>query len=235
MPFAEHLIGTADVTLSTLDEETKEVRLNLGDARGSSGIAANVGYWGLDGFISRPNDPGDSGPEDGACQALYLQDGNNKKVISTRDNRFTEFVAELGEGDRAIVSNCEARFFLKKERSGLTLFTKDLKSGSPTEGEGMMIDLSGKDGTISITGAGCAFTMAEKKITIGVQGGPVLEMDEKSITFTGGYMAVNTKGGHLGAAIAIVPNPASPPPPYPVGIAFGPVPGFSSGTWKVAP
>lgn len=200
MPFAEHLIGTADVTLSTLDEETKEVRLNLGDARANTGIAANVGYWGLDGFISRPNDSGNSGPEDGACQALYLQDGNNKKVIATRDNRFTEFVAELAPGDRAIVSNCQARFFLKKERAGLTLFTKDLKPGSPTEGEGMMIDLSGKDGAITITGAGCVMTMAEKKITIGVQGGPVLEIDENGFTFSGVYMAINTKGGHLGEA-----------------------------------
>ncbi len=117
--FASYTTQVSDILASNV--VNGEVRINLGDLVDGIGIGADAGLWGVDGFVSRPNDPSD----DGACQAIYSVSGNQKRVVATRDNRFSVQTGNLAEGDRAIVSDCAARFVLKKERGSLSFITTD--------------------------------------------------------------------------------------------------------------
>src|SRR3990167_5975490 len=109
--WADHLTGVADILASTSDGG--EVLVNLGDIRDNSGIAAEAPMWGVDGFVSRPNDP----DEAGACEALYVVDGDEKRVLATRDMRFSEQVGTLQPGDRAIFTDGEPRLLVKKAKN----------------------------------------------------------------------------------------------------------------------
>ena len=143
-----------DVLLSTA--EKGEIRVNIGDVDKKVGYAINVPVWGPDGYISRPNDP-----EDGACRAVYFVDGHNRRVLATCDNRFAKQAGTLEPGDRMIVSDSPARFFLRKKDQRIGFYTESIDDAT-VGGKGMLLDLSGKEAAITIKVWGCLLHMDGK-------------------------------------------------------------------------
>ena len=197
-------ILTADILATEATDG--EVRAQLGDAALGKGFAQEVAIYGVDGFVGRPNPPDAEG---NAAQALYLQDGDDAQIIGTRDNRWADKVGTMDDGDRAIVSEGAARFFLRNERDAIVLYTEH-----GTEGKGMLLDIGGVEGEIKIiNGAGPSFiTIGPDSITMGVDGGGTLTIDKDGVRVTGAsFQAVTTKVqlGDMGGT-------GTPPPPLPV-------------------
>lgn len=228
--FADHLIGHADVLTSQVDANTKEVTFNLGDSRSDKGVGAASEYWGIDGFISRPNDPGTSDDDDGACQAIYLQDGQVKRVIGTQDYRYTKFAGNLEEGDRAIVTNCPARVWLKKKRDAVVLYTE---RRDEEQDKSMMIDMDGENGVVTISCGNGFVRIDNETCTLGVNGGSTLQLQKDgNVSIKGQYFQCATAGGMLGCM------PGEVPPVKPVNsILYGPsgMMGVASLNWVIGP
>lgn len=211
-----------------LATETKggEVRANIGFSESGKGIGAGEAmWWGTDGFVSRPNNPDD----DGACMAWFFADGNDRRLLAYRDNRFADKVGELEPGDRAIISRGEARFFLKTGNDSVTLYT----ASQVDDGQSMMVSLDGQAGEITISCAGAFLKMSNGKVTIGVAGGKtIMTIDENGVQIDGNQFRCATKSGHLG-----ILAPQVPPVPGLNAILGGPsgMTGAPSSSWTVSP
>lgn len=131
---ADDLIVTADITLVTV--QSGEVRCNVGDATSSEGIGAVCSVWGMDGYIAAPNLPEPDGTA--ACQCIYVQDGNEKKIIGTRDHRFQPQTGNIEAGDRLIVCKSAAKVVLKDSKATVTLATTD--DGTPSGNSSQIIN-----------------------------------------------------------------------------------------------
>lgn len=114
MKFVDHLTGIADI-LAT-DVNSGEVRVNLGDLFDGKGIAAGAPMWGQYGFASRPADPDAAG----GCMAIYYVDGNQKRVLLTRDNRYVVNIGDLQPGG-AVQFNDTGSFHQIQGGSGLQI------------------------------------------------------------------------------------------------------------------
>lgn len=201
-----------------------EVRCNLGYSDSGKGIGAGEAMWfGSDGFVGRPNDP----DEDGACMAWFFADGNDKRILAVRDNRWSDKVGELEPGDRAIISSGEARLLLKVGNDSITLYTE-----SQPDQQSMMVALSGEDGEITISCAGSWIKMSNDSIVMGVKGGKaMLTIDENGVQVDGNQFRCATLSGHLG-----VISPLVPPPVGLMSIVAGPIGiiGVGSPKWTVS-
>ena len=143
-------IFAADVTLSV--DENGVPRINIGDAQTGVGFGASVALWGSgDGFVSMPNAP------DGAscAQALVLVEGNTKRALALRDNRWIGAAGTLAEGDRAIVSDSEAWFLLTRSQHRIRL-----RSEHSIVGE-LLVDVNGSAGTIKLSVGPVTLTINE--------------------------------------------------------------------------
>jgi hypothetical protein len=187
--------STADVTLSTVEEG--EVRVNLGEKSDGSGFGAACSLWSSDGFIGCPNEQDDAG----ACQVIYLQDGNEKLGIAARDARYNDKVGALAEGDRAIISGCAARLLLKKASSSISLYTENQLDDDSS----MVIAMDGSKGKIRIICGKSQIQIDNDGITL-MSNGSILKLDANAITMMGKFAALATGGGCLGT-IAGVPAP----------------------------
>ena len=172
-----------------------EVRLKLGDSQTDEGARADAAWWGSDGFVSMPNEPDDRG----ACQALYVTEGNNSRCVATKDNRITGEYAQMVAGDRAIVSDCDAKLLLKKDANSITLATANddglvLCQVSPTAITFMM---PGSPGTM--------FQMTPSRIVLMVNGGGSLIIDAAGVHIGGNLAEVNTGMVTLGMLAPNVP------------------------------
>lgn len=198
--FPDDLIGSADILTSALDD-SGEVRLNLGDALTGEGISNDSSYWGIDGFVSRPNDATSTG----AAQALYMVDGHQKRVLASRDNRWITGYGQLAAGDRAIVSDCEAKFLLKKDRSAVTLYT----TNEQDDNNSMMVDVDGKNGIITIINAGSVLRMTKDEIVLAVSGGnaSITLNGDGAVQITGKSFWAATSGVCLGTVGGAPPIP----------------------------
>ena len=197
---SDNLTQIADVTASTIASDG-QVRVNIGDAFTGKGFAADAPLWGLDGFVSRPNDP----DADGAAQVLYLVDGDNKRAFASRDNRWASKAGNLAPGDRAIVSNCDARMFVKKERNAVTLYTVNEKD----DGHSMLVDLAGKDGNLIILNGSAQIRMTKDSITLGVSGGGAIVIDKDGVQVLGAQAAINCSTVTIGLMGGAPPPPGS--------------------------
>lgn len=214
---------TADILDSTAEDG--EVRCSLGDYITDFGYSTDNPMWGPDGFIARPNDPTD----DGACQAFYVQDANDRRIVATNDPRFTEQVGELEPGDRAIVTDGPPRVLVKQESQSVTLYTENMND------ETMMVSLDGLEGVISLLAGTSWIKMTAEKITLGVSGGGQVVIDKSGVTVAGGQFVAATLGGCLG--IIGVPPTATVPMQPAQSILYGPVgpAGVPSLNWTVVP
>lgn len=218
MKFADHLTSIADILLST--QTDGEVRCNIGELTDGAGWGAATPIWGQDGFLAMPN----AADDDGACQALYVVDGNQKRIFATRDNRFTSKVPSLKAGDRAIVSNCDARIMLAREKNQIVLYSVNAKDDDSS----MMVEVNGSEGSMTLLNGPSMVRLTKDKIQLAA-GGTVVELSADGFMVFGKHCALNTGGGNLGVLGAI-------PPPQGVGsILAGPagMTGVPSTKWTV--
>lgn len=190
MPDANALIDIADVLHSTA--ENGEVRVNLGNVQTGAGYSLSAPVWGPDGYLARPNDPAD-----GAARALYMTDGHNRHVIGTADYRFTPQAGTLEPGDRMIVTDGPTRFYMKKAEAQVGLYTEATDEPA-VGGKGMILDLSGSDGTIQLRFGGTLIVLDGSTVTIlaaGATSQSSIVMTDTTITLTAG--TVNIAGGFV--------------------------------------
>lgn len=154
--------GRADVLASSM--ENGDVRVNLGDALTNEGYVADAPWWcSGDGFVSRPNNPSDNGG--GSCVAFWFFDGSQRVAVAARDGRYAEKAGSLQPGDRAIVSDCDARFVLKRETNSVTLYT----ANETDDDNSQMIDLRGKTGVTLLLNGGCMIRQKKDEVLVTVQ------------------------------------------------------------------
>ncbi len=156
MRFADHLTQIADVLHSTA--EGGEVRINVGEETTGEGERASVPVWGPEGYIAAPNDTSDKG----AAQALYLVDGQQQRAFAFRDNRFAAQAGTLEPGDRMIVTDGPTRFYMKRQRAQVGLYT-EAASEPPIGGKGMILDMNGEAGVLQIKCGGCSIVLDGQK------------------------------------------------------------------------
>jgi hypothetical protein len=194
----------ADV-LSSKAEDGK-VFCTIGDVRNAFGMAGDCPMTSSDGFISRPNDPDDRG----CAQALYWHDsGNEKYLIGVVDHRFADKVGTLGPGDRAIITDGEARVFVHKATDSVEIVTADKKTGNT-----MLVSVDGSTGNISIVGPQTSIDMGVDDtgggyIALRVAGGAALTLDKNGIKIVGKHLHAACPGGILGGD-PMVPVTAPP-------------------------
>ena len=220
MTDVDQVIDTADVLQSTVEDG--EIRCTLGDSRSDYGYAQDCPVWGVDGFMSRPNDPSDTG----AAQAFYINDANELSIIGTRDNRFAEKAATLKPGDRGILTDGEARLFLRKDGT-ITLFSRTDDEQTETQ-----IEVDGKGGKLKLF-CGTSWIEMDKESIILSAGKSSIMIDKDGITLVGKHFAGNCSTGNLGTL-----NPLAVPLPGPAAsLLFGPVgmAGAPSKSWTCVP
>jgi hypothetical protein len=184
-----------DITATSMDGG--DVRVNLGDSITNEGAAAEEPWWTCaDGFISHPN----HADADGACQAFFMRDGNQRIAIAARDGRYASKCGELLPGDRAIVSSCAARVLLKAADSACTIYSENQKDNNSS----MLNSVDGKNGQILMANGGASIQMLKDKIVLSV-GASMIVLDQAGVHVYGGHFAANTKSGNFGVVGAIVP------------------------------
>jgi len=186
----------------TSSAERGQIRVNIGDVDKQTGYGVSLPVWGPDGYLAMPNDPGN-----GAARAFYFKDGTNARALAFSDNRFTEQAGTLKPGDRMIVSDSPARFYLRKADARLGFYT-EAESDPPVGGKGMLVDLSGKDGVIQLRAGGCSITLDGQKGTItlcaaGPSGAATLVLDStKGVQLLSGIVNVDAPMVTLGLTSA---------------------------------
>lgn len=201
------------------------VRIKVGDAASNEGLSSDCGVWGTGGFVSRPDLPSSAG----ACEVLTVTDGNERRVIGTRDKRQADKVGTLEEGDRAIVGSSPARLFVKAGKKSVVLYTEDDDGGSS-----MLINIEGESGKIQIIhGGGASFEMSKDTIVLSA-GGSSLEIGPKGISAIGAHIGLNAMSGNLGI---IGPQGESPPLAPVASVLCGPtgMAGVPCLHWTVSP
>lgn len=190
--FADHLTAIADVLHSTA--ENGEVRVNLGEDTTGEGEHIDVQVWGPDGYHARPNDPDDKG----ACQALYLIDGQQQRVFAFRDNNNAKQAGALEPGDRLIDTRGAPRVYVKQKRQRVGLYT-EMKSAPPVGGKGMTLDLDGEAGNILIKRAGQVIVLGDdggiSLVCAGAASQSSITMTPTSITIAAGVVYID--GGNV--------------------------------------
>lgn len=198
----DHLIGFADVLAVTTDGG--EVRIRIGDAVLQQGFGEGIPAYGPDGFIGVQNLPTEDGK---SAQLMYVQDGNRKICIGSRDNRFKEKIGTGKPGDRMIITDGEARFMIKQERDAVTLYTVNQDAD-----KSMMLDLDGSAGQALWLNAEAFIRLMKDEIVLAVNGGGAIRISKDGVQVTGGsFQAVcgAVQLGDMGGGIAPPPTPAS--------------------------
>jgi hypothetical protein len=224
MSYAQDTIQEYDI-LATDRDDSGELRVNIGDSLTEEGETLGSSLWAADGFFGRPVDP----DERGACRALYHVEGNQQRVIATKDNRFVAAYFDLEPGDRAIVTDGSPKFFIKAATQQIALYTENAgDSGSP-----MTVSLNGETGTIDITTSEgstvASIQMKPNEINI-VGGGCCINMKDGILSLFAEYLNLSAGKGNLGVIGGIVPPATS-------AIIYGTsgMTGLPSANWVVAP
>ena len=202
-------ILTADILATEATDG--EVRAQLGDATLGKGFVQEAAIYGVDGFVGRPNPPDVEG---NAAQALYLQDGDDTQILGTRDNRWADKVGTMEPGDRAIITDGEARVFVKQSRDAVVLY-----SVNQPEDKSMLLDIGGLEGEIKIVNGGAFITMTNDSIVLAVNGGGSLTIDADGVRVIGNSfqaVAMSVQLGDVGGGT---------PAPQTGGVLWGPTPG----------
>jgi len=170
-----------DLMRSDVDASTGEVRVNIGNAVDGVGFGASVGMWGVDGFLSRPNAAADSN----AAQGLYMTQGNQRRVFASRDTRWAGPFGALGEGDRAVVSDCDAGLWLDKSANLIKLASAG--GAAVTAGASSVV----------LTFGGCTVTLAALAMTLewapsaGAPAVSTITLNAAGVAITGLAVTVN--------------------------------------------
>ncbi len=212
---ADALLLTADVLAS--DNSNGEVRCKLGEATTGQGKSADVPMYCSHGFVGVPEAPDEDGS---ACQAFYAQDGDEQKIVGTRDNRLAGKLGEMKDGDRAIVNLGEARFDIKRDKDAVSTSTKNKKTGKP-----MRSLLDGDAGEIHVDNGDASAVIKPDEIVLAVAGGASIRVGKDgTVKIVGTVIQAIAPVVQLGDQ-----GGGQPPPPSPAGaVAIGPQPGAVS-------
>ena len=164
--YADTLTDIADIVTSTV--VNGDVRFNLGDATKGTGVDANSPFFGIDGFVSMPNES----DGDGAADCFYFVTGNQKIGLGTRDRRYLDKVGALKAGDRVMFSKGAARILLKNADDLVVLYTE-----AQADGTSQIIANSGKEGKILLTVGLTRIEISKDRIELSINGGPALVLD----------------------------------------------------------
>lgn len=207
-----HLIDRFDVLSAEL-AENGDTLIQIGDAQSGEVESSNVRMWVGDGFLGIPNVPS----SDGNAQVLGVLDGNEVRATGSRDRRFVNAAGALEPGDRAIVSDSEARFLLKREDDNITLYSVNQKTD-----ESMMVSIHGKNGELQVINGKSFINLRGDAISIGVSGGPIITIDKDGVKIGGKALTVNTESVALGNGATIPVLTGTPATPKPSGTVFVP-------------
>lgn len=131
--FADHTTDIGDILQSVVEDG--EVRVSLGKYAGqnetSLGVSSDAPVWQQTGFASRPADP----DERGSAMAVYVLDGDQKRVVATRDNRNINLIAELLPGE-SIVFGQNGNFLRLHQDGRISMFTTE---GNDPTGDGASV------------------------------------------------------------------------------------------------
>lgn len=225
MTYPQDTLQVYDILATDRDADTGEIRVNIGDSLTEEGETLGSSLWAADGFFGRPNDPTD----EGACQALYHVEGNQQRVIGTKDNRFTSAYSELEEGDRAIVTDGSPKFFLKKATQQVALYTEN----GGDNAKPMIVDLNGADGIITLSvsdGTDVGMIQITPTKIVLAAGLATLTLEAGMLSMIADYIGINAGRGNLGVIAGAVPPATS-------GILYGVsgVTGVPSVNWTISP
>jgi hypothetical protein len=158
----DNAIIKADV-LATDRDASGEIRINIGESTDGSGLASSAALWCADGFFGVPVEP----DADGACSVLYQVEGNQRRAIASKDNRFVDAYGQMAPGDRAIVSDCKARWLMKRESDSITVYTQDAND------DPLVLSVDGSQGAIiaQVGGAGGTATLEMKSGEVKISAG----------------------------------------------------------------
>lgn len=213
-----------DVLLSTVTNG--EVRLRVGDHASNTGLSDSEAMWSPDGFIGRPNAPDSRG----ACQVVALTDGNVRRVVGCRDNRFIDKVGTLAEGDRVIVTDAACRVLIKKETASVALYTE-----AQSDNASMMINVHGADDAIQlIHGGGSYVEVKRDKLVLSCGKASLTLNADGSIQLLGTNIGLNAPSGNIGI---VGPQGEIPPAPPMASILCGPsgMAGVPALHWTISP
>lgn len=188
--FADHVTDIADILTSTAEDG--EIRVSLGDVRTGDGYDSNAAVWGPDGYLARPNAQGD-----GATRALFIVDGNARRVIATTDRRFSAQAGTLEPGDRMLVTDAACRLYMKRARAQVGMYT-EASDEPPVGGKGMILDLDGEGSVIQLRFGGTMIVLDGKTVTIvaaGAASSSSITLSETAITLTA--PTINVAGGFV--------------------------------------
>lgn len=169
--FTSSLIDHADIVTSTVVDG--DVRFNLGDATKGTGVDADSPFFGIDGFVSMPNDA----DGDGAADCFYVIEGNQKIALGTRDRRYLTRLGALKPGDRFMYSKGAARHGIKNADDLAFLYTE-----RQSDGMSMLASLNGKTGEIILSVGLTRVQIEEKRIELSINGGPAILIDGTGLT-----------------------------------------------------
>ncbi|MBU1028526.1 MAG: hypothetical protein KKF48_05770 [Nanoarchaeota archaeon] len=214
-------IGVEDITQSTAT--SGEIRVTLGDSRVPAGVAQETPIWGNGGFVSRPVDP----DEAGAAQGLYINDGNKRRVIAWRDNRYAENAGSLEPGESAIVCDRDARVMVKSANNIVTLYSVNADDGNSS----MMVTVDGSTGTITLACGSSFISLTKDAISLVAGGKTSLLLDEDGMFLVGASCSLGANKGTIG----LMPGGPMVPIPPMNGVQYGPALGIPSTSWVIAP
>ncbi len=211
---ADALLLTADILAS--DTSDGELRCKVGEATTGVGKSPDVAVYCAHGVIGVPEPPDADGS---SCQAFYAQDGDEQKIIGTRDNRLAKKLGELKDGDRAIVNLGEARFDIKRDKDIVATATKNKLTGKP-----MRCELDGSTGEIHVENGDASAVVKAEEIVLAVAGGASIRIGKDGVTIKGNFVqavAPIVQLGDQGGGVPAAPSPTS-------AVAIGPQPGAVS-------
>lgn len=216
------------VKLDILSTELRsgEVRVSLGDAGLNEGMVGDASVWGIAGFYSIPNEP----TSVGACMGLYVTEGNNRRVIATKDNRLNEKYGDAAPGDSGIVTSRDARLIVKNSNDSISILTKNHADND----ELMVFQMNGDTGecTVMVGGADGTSMFKIKSGSIAlVAGGASLMIADGAVTINGQRFNCNTGGGNLGTIGPVAPQQVAN------SLIYGPMgqTGVAAPNWVVSP
>jgi hypothetical protein len=210
---AEDLMSVADVLGTEIVDG--ELRFRIGDAAKAKGYSQDHGMYGLDGFISSPLPPDEDGS---ACQCIYLNDGHERIVVGTRDNRLREKVGAMAPGDRAVIGHGSARMLIKYESDTICFYAENAKA----DGQAMLNSMDAKNGVTLVQNGGAFMQMKKDEIILAVNGGGALRISADGVQCAGGAIQMVSSMIQLGDMGGGTNPPPSPTNAVAVGVA-GPV------------
>lgn len=184
--WADALTDVGDIVTSTV--VNGDVRFNIGDATKETGVESNAPFYGIDGFVSMPNDA----DGEGAADCFYFNTGNQRYALGSRDRRYLGKVGALKPGDRVIFSKGAARILLKNADDLVVIYTE-----AQSDGTSQIIANSGKEGKIFLSVGLDRVELGGGRVLLSINGGPEVVLDKATQSITLRANTINIDGGFV--------------------------------------